>query len=242
MGVYLAHDFGHEGGCPTSQAVFVKAWTRSRDPECITETRVYRVFQWSGMPGTPKVLENGRCNECRVTVIVMEHLGPTLETVRQLLPGKKFTEEMVLAVAIEMVSISPSSTISHSEIRMSQLDRYSAFHAAGILHNGAKPENICISPALDESNGSIIYAIDFGSSHFFDENEPLHLPSELGSVAGNLLFMSALTHIGVSTSNIPSRLFHVLTLLLSSIPTVRSRISGVPPGVPFPRLFTLDLQ
>lgn len=88
---------------------------------------------------------------------------------------------MVLAVAIEM------------------LDRYSSIHAVGIVHNGVKPQNICIAPSLDESNGSTIYIIDFGFSSFFDVNEP-RLSTTCGSGTGNRLFVSALSHIGVTQS------------------------------------------
>jgi len=103
--VYLgAHDFGHDGGCPTSRSVTVKAWSSPHDPECVTETRAYSILKKAGIRGTPGVLKREFCHQCSVTAIVMEYLGPTLET-RQSLPGQKFTEEMVLAVAIEMVSI-----------------------------------------------------------------------------------------------------------------------------------------
>lgn len=105
MGVYLAHDFGHDGGCPTSRSVIVKAWLSSCDPECVTETRAYSILKNAGIRGTPEVLKREFCYQCSVAAIVMEYLGPTLERVRQSLPGHKFTEEMVLAVAMEMVRI-----------------------------------------------------------------------------------------------------------------------------------------
>jgi hypothetical protein len=116
VGVYLAHDFGHNGGCPISRSVIVKAWYSQCDAEYITETQAYSILKKAGgICSTPGVLRSEYCRECSVAAIVMEYLGSTLETVRQSVPGRKFTEEMVLAVAIEMVSISYSSATPQFE-------------------------------------------------------------------------------------------------------------------------------
>lgn len=87
--------------------MFIKAWSNSDDPECLTEKLAYESLQAPYLiSGVPAVLKNARDDECGVFAIVLQRLGPTLDDLLQMLPDHKFDERMVLSVAIQMVSLS----------------------------------------------------------------------------------------------------------------------------------------
>lgn len=108
-GVYLACDFGGPRGCAQPAAVVIKSWVSELDANCFAERLAYNTFQGLARPakshsGIPTLLASARDPASNVYVMAMQHLGPTLGDVRELLPKRRFDEKMVTAVAIQLVS------------------------------------------------------------------------------------------------------------------------------------------
>jgi hypothetical protein len=59
------------------------------------------------MVGVPAVLANSYDAGCDVYAIVLQLLGPSLAALRQLFPDCRLDDKMVLAVAIQLVSVCP---------------------------------------------------------------------------------------------------------------------------------------
>ncbi|KAJ7586382.1 kinase-like domain-containing protein [Mycena floridula] len=173
-GVYLAYDFSK--GCDKPRQVIVKAWVNPAEGQ--TELSVYQRFQ-SGMDGVPDLLSSGYDPLCDVFALVLQKLGPTLEDIQTVLPGRVFTESMVLDVAIQMIV------------------RYKQIHASGIIHNGMKPANICIS---NDESSSELFTIDFDLSLLRDLIADAPFPQRWDAIAGNRTFLSVLGHHGISQS------------------------------------------
>ena len=102
-GVFRAYDFGSPDGCIGAKMVIIKAWNNSGDAECVTESRVYQALQSHFISGVPSLLASSYDKECQVYALVIEALGDSLEDLLYMTPGNRFTEEMVLAVAIQLV-------------------------------------------------------------------------------------------------------------------------------------------
>lgn len=73
------------------------------DDECFTESGVYQDLQSNSITGVPTLLASSHEEECQVYALVIETLGDSLEDVLHMTPGNRFNEEMVLAVAIQLV-------------------------------------------------------------------------------------------------------------------------------------------
>jgi len=86
-------------------------------------------------------------------------------------PNVRFDEQMSLALAIQM------------------LDRYADLHARKIIHNGAKPGNICVT-AKNKADAPTLYLIDFGCSFFCDKTKP----DRGEEFSGNKRFWSVLSY------------------------------------------------
>ncbi|KAJ6482500.1 kinase-like domain-containing protein [Mycena sanguinolenta] len=230
-GVYLAYDLGGPEGCLSLPSmpdpeVVIKAWVDPADFECVREVGAYGAFGGSDSNDTGKFNPcaskfnscTGKLNPCRgvpqphiasaqhdklcdVHALVLPKLGPSLEDLRArlLLPGETggtFDLRMVLWVAIQM------------------LDAYQSIHARGVIHNGAKPANICLSPRSSSADTSMLYAIDFGFSIILpnmnsnsevglnsEGSSPLLLPSaHRVDAVGNRRFMSVFAHHGIGQS------------------------------------------
>ena len=99
-----------------------------------------------------------------------------------------------------------------------QLDRYKDIHARGIIHNGIKPGNICLSPADSDClhKRSMLYVIDFGLSFAHDIFSQDLLPSSRRTdTVGNRSFISIYGHHGISmfTSIFPSNCFPSINII-----------------------------
>ncbi|KAJ7584758.1 kinase-like domain-containing protein [Mycena floridula] len=213
-GVYLAYDFSK--GCDSPRQVIVKAWTDPADRESHTENSVYRLFR-DGIGGVPKVLSSGYDPICDVFALVLEKLGPSLQDIQDSLPRRVFTESMVLDVAIQMI------------------ERYKCIHAYGIIHNGIKPANICISN--DESSTELL-AIDFGLSFLLDLKADALLPStQRLDTVGNRRFLSVLGHHGISQSQRDDleSLAYLLSCLYHGFLPWDSHRSSSSPSISLPR-------
>ncbi|KAF8957796.1 kinase-like domain-containing protein [Flammula alnicola] len=131
--------------------------------------------------GTPSLRASGYDDECEVYALVLEKLGPSLEDFLDMIPARRFDERMVLAVAIQM------------------LDRYASLHSVGVIHNGVKPGNICLSASTQRSTE--LHLIDFGLSYFSDLETDTPLPSaHRADTVGNRQFLSILGHHGITQS------------------------------------------
>ncbi|KAF7377475.1 Protein kinase domain-containing protein [Mycena sanguinolenta] len=202
-GVYLAYDLGGPQGCSMPAEVVIKAWVESTDFECVREVAAYRALAAAasesddnpcrGVPH-PRIASAQHDKTCDVHALVLPKLGPSLEDLRTLLPGGRFDLRMVLWVAIQM------------------LNAYQSMHARGVIHNGAKPANICLPPR-SSADASMLYAIDFGFSIMLPDvnsisglnsnvkDRPLPLPSaHRVDAVGNRRFMSVFAHHGISQS------------------------------------------
>ncbi|KAF8179640.1 kinase-like domain-containing protein [Pholiota molesta] len=179
-GVFEAYDYGHPEGCAAGTAVIVKAWLDPEDGECVMESRVYASLTSHAVDGVPALRQCRYDAKCEVYALVLEKLGPSLQDLLNLLPTRKFSTKMVLALAIQMIN------------------RYEALHNLGIIHNGVKPGNICLSSSPDRS--SQLNLIDFGLS-YFNDNEDTPLPSDLRyDPVGNRQFLSIHGHLGITQS------------------------------------------
>lgn len=232
-GVFRAYDFGSPSGCNGAKIVIIKAWNNSSDEECVTEARVYRALQSHSISGVPSLLASSYDEECQVYALVIEALGDSLEDLLHITPGNRFSEEMVLAVAIQL------------------LDRYESLHRIGVIHNGIKPGNICVSGVSSPS--SQLNIIDFGLSYHFDWENGCPLPSaDRSRTVGNRRFLSALGHHGISHSQrddleslgyLFSFLFHG-SLPWDLLQTIkpRKRRTHQPPSAPVPEIWRVKIS
>jgi hypothetical protein len=118
-GVFEAYDYGHPEGCAAGTAVIVKAWLDPEDGECVMESRVYASLTSHAVDGVPALRQCRYDAKCEVYALVLEKLGPSLQDLLNLLPTRKFSTKMVLALAIQMVWFlfcdSKRQTSSYSE-------------------------------------------------------------------------------------------------------------------------------
>ncbi|KAF4614588.1 hypothetical protein D9613_003441 [Agrocybe pediades] len=183
-GVFQAMDCkASKHGCVAGRTVIVKGWLNSADSECATEGYVYRTLQSAkAVNHVPALLANAFDESMGVHALVVEKLGPTLEDLLRRMPGRKLTERLVLAAAIQMI------------------DCYADLHSAGIIHNGVKPGNICISSNAD--GRSQLKVIDFGLSYLLEDSgnaNTFAMPKKVETV-GNRQFLSLYGHHGISQS------------------------------------------
>jgi serine/threonine protein kinase len=188
----VAYDFGMAGGCKESKEVIIKAWL-SCNGEYRTERRVYEILSASPMKGCPSFIESASMSSGQeIYALVLERLGPSLQDLCNLMaPNVRFDEKMTLALAIQMVcDLFLFTSFSYlSSFFIHKLDRYADLHTRKIIHNGAKPGNICIaSPSA--ADASILNLIDFGFS-FFNDCSPL---DQGEGHSGNKRFWSILSY------------------------------------------------
>lgn len=154
-------------------------------------------------PGIPKVFSYGYSGD--FNILVMELLGPSIESVLHHLPGKKMTIPTVSKIAIEALKI-----ISH-------------IHSKHIIHRDIKPSNFLINSDYDQNNNIKIYLLDFGFSkkyRKFDTQEHLPLLTNQ-SFTGTAHFASLNVHKGLSQSrrdDLESLFFTLVFLAKGKLP------------------------
>ncbi|KAJ7480837.1 kinase-like domain-containing protein [Mycena latifolia] len=179
-GVYLAYDFGGAQGCAGASEVVIKVWASGSDMEYHHEIAAYKMLR--GCPGVPETLGSAAYDSrCDVHALPMQKLGPSLEDLLSLLPNRRLDAPMVLTVAIQMI------------------ERYRDIHRCGLIHNGTKPGNICLTPRGAGEPQGMLYAIDFGFATPLADNLPLPSAHRTDAI-GNRRFMSVLAHHGISKS------------------------------------------
>ena len=158
-----------------------------------TEKKVYNILSASPMKGCPSLIESAMDPSRNIYALVLEKLGPSLEDLCNLMtPNVRFDEQMCLALAIQMVR--KKKFLVHKLFLLlisDKLDRYADLHARKIIHNGAKPGNICVTArASNTADASTLYLIDFGCSFFCDKTRP-KVEEEF---SGNKRFWSVLSY------------------------------------------------
>ena len=171
-----------------------------------TEKKVYNILSASPMKGCPSLIESAMDPSRNIYALVLEKLGPSLEDLCNLMtPNVRFDEQMCLALAIQMVR--KKSFLVHKLFLLlisDKLDRYADLHSRKIIHNGAKPGNICVTArASNTADASTLYLIDFGCSFFCDKTRP-KVEEEF---SGNKRFWSVLSYHAFS------KFFYIFSLI-----------------------------
>lgn len=113
--------------------------------------------------------------------MIMDLLGPNLETIMKKMPNEKFSMKTSLMIALQIIT------------------RLIDLHTKGFLHRDMKPENFVIGQKGKER---IIYLIDFGlSKKFINEKTFEHIPfRDKRAVLGTVRYISMNTHLGYEQS------------------------------------------
>ena len=113
-------------------------------------------------------------------ILIMDCLGPNLDTIMNKLPNKKFTTKTSLMIMIQC------------------LERLKDLHDKGIIHRDMKPENFVIGRKNKER---ILYLIDFGLSKKYINENHIHIPMKKDrNIIGTVRYISMNTHQGLEQS------------------------------------------
>ena len=136
--------------------------------------------------------------------LVMEKLGPSLETLLQQC-NRRFSLKTVCQIGIQMV------------------DRIEALHAIRMIHRDIKPDNFVIGCQEDpQLPRNFIRIIDFGLSRDYISQETGHHVPEVGGreLVGTVRYVSIRVHDGIEQSRRDDieAIVHVLIYFLKSLP------------------------
>ena len=138
-------------------------------PQLAWEYRMYTLLE--GQPGFPTI--HGYATEGEYTVLIMERLGASLESMRL---DRVLTLSRMKHVATQVIT------------RLEQI------HAVGVLHRDLKPENF-----LEGPEGAIC-CIDFGLAKKY-LRDGVHIPPRTGlSLIGTARYASINNHLGCEQS------------------------------------------
>ena len=120
------------------------------------------------------------CNTEQDKILIMDYLGPNLDTIMNKLPKKKFSIKTSLMVMIQC------------------LERLKNLHDKGIIHRDMKPENFVIGRKNKER---IIFLIDFGLSKKYLNDNNIHINMKKDrNIIGTVRYISMNTHQGLEQS------------------------------------------
>ena len=120
------------------------------------------------------------CNTDQDKILIMDYLGPNLDTIMNKLPKKKFSVKTSLMVMIQC------------------LERLKNLHDKGIIHRDMKPENFVIGRKNKER---IIFLIDFGLSKKYLNDNNIHIGMKKDrNIIGTVRYISMNTHQGFEQS------------------------------------------
>ncbi len=120
------------------------------------------------------------CNTDQDRILIMDCLGPNLDTIMNKLPNKKFTVKTSLMIMIQC------------------LERLKDLHGKGIIHRDMKPENFVIGRKNKER---VLYLIDFGLAKKYINENNIHIPMEKDrNINGTVRYISMNTHQGLEQS------------------------------------------
>ena len=118
------------------------------------EAQVYKVL--AGEPGFPSLRWYGVKEG--VHVLVLDKLGPDLDSVRRLCQGR-LSLKTVLMLGLQMVGILSFQWECCSNFAHIQLDRVEFVHSRGLILRDLKPQNFVMG--LGEQS-SMVHLLDFG--------------------------------------------------------------------------------
>jgi serine/threonine protein kinase len=165
-------------------------------PQLQYESRVYNELRL--VDGIPRLLYSG--TEGEFNVMVIERLGPDLESVLESKPKKH---------------LSPTST---QRIGVRALHILEAFHNHGFVHRDIKPDNFL----LGLNDDTKLYLIDFGLSKYVRDSVGKHIvPNNNKRLTGTPRYASISNHKGRDQGrkdDLESLGFVLLYLLKGSLP------------------------
>ena len=134
-------------------------------------------------------------------IIIMDFLGPNLDTIMNRLSNKKFSLKTSLMVMIQC------------------LERLKNLHDKGIIHRDMKPENFVIGRKNKERT---IYLIDFGLSKKYvnDNNNHISMKKDR-NIIGTVRYISMNTHQGLEQSrrdDLESLFYIIIYFLKGELP------------------------
>jgi len=167
----------------------------AKHPQLQYEYKVYKVLQADA--ATPRVIWCGY--EGGYNVLVMELMGPSLESLR-VSCGGKFSAWTVARVGVQMV------------------ERAQHIHDKGYVHRDIKPDNFVVGTG---SRSTHVYAVDFGLSKRYRVGG-VHVPyKKKKSLVGTVNYASIHNHMGHEQSrrdDMESIGYVLMHLLLGRLP------------------------
>ena len=149
-----------------------KIENNTEKPQLSNEFRIFNILK--NIPGFPKCIKFS--NSQKGYLLIMEHLGPNLETIMTRLPNKKYSMKTTLMIILQC------------------LDRLKDIHEKGIIHRDIKPDNFVIGYKGKEK---LIYLIDFGLSKIINNNEKKNiLQKKEKIIMGTMRYISMNAHLG----------------------------------------------
>ena len=149
-----------------------KIENNTEKPQLSNEFRIFNILK--NIPGFPKCIKFS--NSQKGYLLIMEHLGPNLETIMTRLPNKKYSMKTTLMIILQC------------------LDRIKDIHEKGIIHRDMKPDNFVIGYKGKEK---LIYLIDFGLSKIINNNEKKNiLQKKEKIIMGTMRYISMNAHLG----------------------------------------------
>jgi casein kinase 1 len=189
--VYEAEDQDTHG------IIAAKFDTNRENPQLIHEHKIYRFL--AGMDGIPNVY--GLYDWGRSRVLIMDHLGPSLETLFRRC-SRRFSLKTVLMIADQMLRV------------------IEWVHSCGVLHRDIKPQNFLVGRGEQRNK---IYLIDFGcSTTWIDPRTHLHeIYTRNNGLIGTCYYVSINTHLGDLQSrrdDLESILYVLVRFLIGRLP------------------------
>ncbi|CAI0435996.1 unnamed protein product [Linum tenue] len=172
--IYLGTDI------QTNEEVAIKLENaKSNKPQLLYESAVYRLLQ--GGKGVPNVRWSGVEPGANYNVLVMDLLGPSLESLFDFC-GRRFSLKTVLMLGYQMISL------------------VEFVHSKSFLHRDIKPENFLMGLGQHENK---VYIIDFGlAKKYRDSATRRHIPYKETnrSLNGTPRYASVNNHLGIEQS------------------------------------------
>jgi serine/threonine protein kinase len=189
-------------------AIKVETSKASSHNQLKTEARIYKEMEGTLINKSvrwPKLYSFGR-DEIGNHIMVMDLLGPNLETILKRTTHNRFTYQTVAYFAEKMITV---------------LER---FHSMGFVHRDLKPQNFVI----EYCDGSFprfpeVFLIDYGlAKGFVETDKKTHTPfAQKKSLKGTVRYSSINTHLGIDQSrrdDMQSLGYIILYMMTGSLP------------------------
>lgn len=140
-------------------------------PQLSNEYKILNMLK--NLTGFPKCIKFQ--NSSRGYTLIMERLGPNLETIMTKLPNKKYSMKTTSMIILQC------------------LDRIKDIHDKGIIHRDMKPDNFVIG---NKGKEKLIYLIDFGLSKIINNDKKNSTIKREKIIMGTMRYISMNTHLG----------------------------------------------